>query len=1656
MAAVASQSYQQQQQQQYYGARQYPQHQQQHMYSTQSVMEDVSDEEHDMDEHELEGADEDDDDESMQGDMIDSAHAHFYHQQQQQAQYYQQHQQQHSGSQSDLTNPASASGPSRPLSQQQQQQQQQQQHQQQQQQVEGEDDAYSDEESDTDSMPDENIDFSLTYALHTFLATVEGQASVVKGDSLVLLDDANSYWWLVRVLKTEDVGYIPAENIETPYERLARLNKHRNVDLAAATLLEKNAATVHGREKLKDVIAGKAKGLRRDFSGEVNEENIGGGRRVVFAPPTYVDHPGVTWSSDEDDSSADEGEMDIDQVERDSTSTNEQDVQTGDVRHETEIHKVEQSVGHPGPGSEMDMEPDDGIEWADNAAEEGQRRVVDQKQRQSQQQQHHHQQAPSSNTGATIQPKSNNPFAPRETTTANIAPSASNTSLASSSAGSAIMDPAQAGNETRRLTVTPAVASGPLLPSAMQAQNQAQQAGSRNVSGQSVQSVSSVVSTVSSQRSSTPTSPEEQSKKGKKMKKGSKEDLDNGDKKKRGVLGGLFHRKGKDKSGKGTTDTRSSEESMVGGPVEQRWSEEKSAPSPALSQQSQNSLNQNQQQQQQIGVSSHGLRLQQQDQARMQSYTSKYLNKSPSSELHSPTAAEAAAAVAQSAAAMHLAASMNSGGSIGNNARPSSIILSPNPAGPPLLNVIRIFAGDHIKSESSFKTALINETTSASDLIKQAMQRFHLSISSSTSSTSMDNGYFITIRDVNGEEMELHSDEKPLVAFQEAVQKWASESDEDLTARLGAITPTVKRSSVSSISSVVSLSNHPAIKKLGMNDFSDDSTVKIYINRRRPGSVLSSPNPNMNVNGNGTSNTNGMPEPASEFSSYSTQLSTVQEQESSPEHHSGEWTKPLINEDGDGRGGDITPPASAQHRFNNSLTINTNGQSSPERYSSPSARFTIQLIIYPNDVPDNIVFDPSSDSIIPRSLLKERQSQGQGQNTDSNPRKRLFILPRNANVVEVIEQGLDRFGIQEGVVDGGDDVEDKVGKRRSITRVRYSLAAIVNGQERLLSASSRILEAYDHPPNLRPMEHTTPEQRRRSRDLQYNAGAPSELLPTDPVFILRRVVQNPQQRGISNIGKIDPMSNTKYNDVDGDSRSPAEIIAAQRAASRANQKALLSAHTNQTQGVDIILPDQKGTFRSSVLIEGDDEIVRYSYIDNDGETYDISELLEEEWGSDVPMNSNQMKGNNSMNGNQEMEMLKPNLNRMTTDQSAYITAPSTPDEGLEKDHELHNQLKNAIFRQAQKEKEKEKESKDILKGVVQTTVGQGSTQEIKLEEKLIRVIDKVKYGLKGSTSSEEVLIAQQKQLQQHERNVDPVHPERQSINSGGNGSGRSTPQAITIPNFSNDNQSSYFASDVNATPKATQTFDYSSSTPRSNSRSSQHHQSATTTTATAASTAQSINKIISSRHRQQPSIASIMSDLESHNQSQSRSRSRNGVDTDQDDENEDTTEEEDRSSTPVTATSSTHPTPPFSGAVFTRAISNLSPTPRSGPVRYKDDFGIKEMMAIITLRSKEYLPTTSTPSPTTRRRRKSSKKNTSTSVERGDNHRERDDGDDDEETDTDEIDEQVNSVDHLLSGQQINWNGIHPDIKNCFQDQYRKLQKLEDDIDDLLSQVAAL
>jgi len=54
----------------------------------------------------------------------------------------------------------------------------------------------------------------------------------------------------------------------------------------------------------------------------------------------------------------------------------------------------------------------------------------------------------------------------------------------------------------------------------------------------------------------------------------------------------------------------------------------------------------------------------------------------------------------------------------------------------------------------------------------------------------------------------------------------------------------------------------------------------------------------------------------------------------------------------------------------------------------------------------------------------------------------------------------------------------------------------------------------------------------------------------------------------------------------------------------------LSAQTNSVRGVDVLLPDN-AMLRSSRYDVGDK--MRYSYVEPDGETYDISDIVEEEW-----------------------------------------------------------------------------------------------------------------------------------------------------------------------------------------------------------------------------------------------------------------------------------------------------------------------------------------------------------------------------------------------------------------------------------------------------------
>jgi hypothetical protein len=142
-----------------------------------------------------------------------------------------------------------------------------------------------------DDIVKEDIDFDFVYAQVTFMAIVEGQANVTKGDKLILLDDSNSYWWLVKVVKDITIGYLPAEIVETPVERLARLNRQKNADLSDSHLID---------------VVGKAKKQR--IVDKIGRRTWKKAKRktVVFGNSAYIDTPIYSDSKPEGDGSYEE------------------------------------------------------------------------------------------------------------------------------------------------------------------------------------------------------------------------------------------------------------------------------------------------------------------------------------------------------------------------------------------------------------------------------------------------------------------------------------------------------------------------------------------------------------------------------------------------------------------------------------------------------------------------------------------------------------------------------------------------------------------------------------------------------------------------------------------------------------------------------------------------------------------------------------------------------------------------------------------------------------------------------------------------------------------------------------------------------------------------------------------------------------------------------------------------------------------------------------------------------------------------------------------------------------------------------------------------------------------------------------------------------
>ncbi|KAE9391917.1 hypothetical protein BT96DRAFT_1000839 [Gymnopus androsaceus JB14] len=256
------------------------------------------------------------------------------------------------------------------------------------------------------------------------------------------------------------------------------------------------------------------------------------------------------------------------------------------------------------------------------------------------------------------------------------------------------------------------------------------------------------------------------------------------------------------------------------------------------------------------------------------------------------------------------------------------------------------------------------------------------------------------------------------------------------------------------------------------------------------------------------------------------------------------------------------------------LTVSTQGNVPAERFSSPSFQFAMQVTIYADDLPEDMVFDPLTEAIVFKHTLRDRdrlQSQSSSLASPGLPMnmcRKVFVFPKNVAVAEVIEIGLEQFGILEGVVDGGDEIEDKSTKRRSSSRVRYGLAVDAGGQE--LPLSSKVIDVYSRPPIYKAL-----------------LGTVDDVSSSDPIFILQQAtsyrnftschcMSAPLDKlalQLLSPPTIQERIMQQKDKPQSQQPTPKEIIAAQRRAKQEKQcDILLSTQTNLVRGVDLLLP----------------------------------------------------------------------------------------------------------------------------------------------------------------------------------------------------------------------------------------------------------------------------------------------------------------------------------------------------------------------------------------------------------------------------------------------------------------------------------------------------
>ncbi|CCD25953.2 protein phosphatase regulator BUD14 NDAI_0G01770 [Naumovozyma dairenensis CBS 421] len=84
--------------------------------------------------------------------------------------------------------------------------------------------------------PPQELDPEKLYALYAFKGPDSSHCQLEQDEACILLNDQDSYWWLIKRCNDGKIGFAPAEILETFPERLARLNCWKNENMSSRSL----------------------------------------------------------------------------------------------------------------------------------------------------------------------------------------------------------------------------------------------------------------------------------------------------------------------------------------------------------------------------------------------------------------------------------------------------------------------------------------------------------------------------------------------------------------------------------------------------------------------------------------------------------------------------------------------------------------------------------------------------------------------------------------------------------------------------------------------------------------------------------------------------------------------------------------------------------------------------------------------------------------------------------------------------------------------------------------------------------------------------------------------------------------------------------------------------------------------------------------------------------------------------------------------------------------------------------------------------------------------------------------------------------------------------------------------------------------------------